>query len=452
MTQTAMKLSRYVLFSPRSFRDSDGVSYRYGYASRTATIFRLRTGDAETLELGQTDRLPAGLLRQLIDIESIVDGGEDELAEMTRRMRADSHGSRLRRFVILPTSYCNMACAYCGQEHFKDSFADRRVQQKIDRVTAAIADPGTSALHITWFGGEPLLGLRVMTEISSAVVPAVRAANKPFSSDVVTNGSLLSHRVLLTLYDTCQVRWLEVTIDGPAEVHNRRRKMRNGAGTFEHIVTLLAEVIERDLYPGMHFGIRTNVDNENEDTIPDLITELAARGLASPRVILKPAPVHSWGNDVSERMLRRQEYARRELDWIRLALSLGMTMPAGLPVRPRRTTCLATTRRSEVIDSTGRMYTCTEHPLVPAEAGRRQVSTLDLLPSTALRPVGDLDTWYDEVENKEWQCARCPFLPVCGGGCPKLWKEGELPCPSFKFTWADRLDQQARAQGLVMDA
>jgi uncharacterized protein len=450
MHQTALKRSTYLVISPGTFRSADGTGYRIAYASRTATTFRLLREEADLLESGRIDELPPALVDRLIRMEALVPGDEDELAEQTRRRKVGSAPPRLRRFAILPTSYCNMGCTYCGQAHTKSTVSHPRVRQQIDRVLAGIADPGTTAVHISWFGGEPLLGLRVIREISAEVVPAMHASGKAFSADVVSNGSLLSHRVLRDLYEECQVRWFEVTIDGPQETHDRRRAMRNGSGTFERIVTVLSETIEQDLYPELQFGIRTNVDHENQDLVADLIAELARRGLASPRIILKPAPVHSWGNDVSDRMLGRWEYARREMDWVRLAQDLGMTMPPGLPRQTKPATCVATSRSSEVTDANGKLFTCTEHVLVPSEA-HGQVATLDLLPAAELRPLGPFDSWYDEVAAGDWQCSSCPFLPVCGGGCPKLWKEGELPCPSYKFNWTDRLTVQALRRGLTAD-
>ncbi|MFC0529789.1 radical SAM protein [Phytohabitans kaempferiae] len=446
-----LKRSRYALLSDRSFRAPDGARYRFGFASRTAKMFRLREVDAESFTAGRFDEIHPDLVRELTEIEALVSTGEDELGEVTRRRRESSTGARLRRLVFLPTSYCNMGCAYCGQEHTKTPVVQRRVQQKIDRAKAALADPDTTALHVAWFGGEPLLGLRVMREISAVVVPEAQRLGKPYSADVVTNGSLLTHRVLRELYDECAIRWIEVTIDGPREVHDQRRAMRNGSATFDRIVDLIAEVVAAGSHPELTFGIRTNVDNQNEDRIAELIVELARRGLASPRVILKPAPVHSWGNDVADRELKRWEYAKRELEWAALAQGLGMTFPATLPLRPRAATCIATSRSSEVVDSAGRVYTCTEHPLVPVDSVRGQVSSLDVLPADQHRPEGLFDSWYDEVEAGQWPCATCPFMPVCGGGCPKLWKEGELPCPSYKFTWRERLDNAAIARGLVAD-
>jgi uncharacterized protein len=47
----------------------------------------------------------------------------------------------------------------------------------------------------------------------------------------------------------------------------------------------------------------------------------------------------------------------------------------------------------------------------------------------------------------EVQCGRCPILPICGGSCPKLWREGHIPCPSIKFNFQERLEIAAGRLG-----
>ena len=31
------------------------------------------------------------------------------------------------------------------------------------------------------------------------------------------------------------------------------------------------------------------------------------------------------------------------------------------------------------------------------------------------------------------------MLPTCGGGCPKEWEEGRIPCPTPKFNIEQRM-------------
>ena len=75
--------------------------------------------------------------------------------------------------------------------------------------------------------------------------------------------------------------------------------------------------------------------------IGELITDLAAHGLAAPQVSLHPVPVHSWGNDISAVEIDARRYAAAEAQWLRLAQSLGFRF-AYLPTAPKRTTCRAT--------------------------------------------------------------------------------------------------------------
>jgi uncharacterized protein len=75
------------------------------------------------------------------------------------------------------------------------------------------------------------------------------------------------------------------------------------------------------------------------------------------------------------------------------------------------------------------------------------VARVEELSGSDPRPAGEFDDWYDQVGSGAAACSRCPILPVCGGSCPKLWREGHLPCPSVRFNWAERMDLAARRLG-----
>jgi uncharacterized protein len=265
---------------------------------------------------------------------------------------------------------------------------------------------------------------------------------------MATNGSLLTMRTLELLHLECRLTSMEVTIDGPEEMHDRRRLKRNGRGSFHRIVDVLAQTVRRGLIPQLAISIRINIDHENEESVPDLITDLACFGLAGPQITLQLSPVHSWGNDVSDVEIAVKGYAEREAGWLRLAESLRIGYRV-LPDHAVASTCKATTRSGEIIDPTGRVFSCSEHPLVPGAPERAVVATVDELAGSQRRPAGLLDDWFDEIDAGGAQCSRCPILPVCGGSCPKLWREGHVPCPSVKHNWADRMDIAVRRLGFT---
>ncbi|MET7333185.1 radical SAM protein [Nonomuraea sp. NPDC005650] len=442
----AYKRSKYLLISRQPFTSPSGRPVCLGYSARTARYIHLSPATADHLKSQTIDALDEATLRSLVRSEAVVPAEEDELAVVLGRLQASSAAPQARRISIMPTAYCNMACSYCGQEHVKGGFRHDRMSRMIDRVIAAIADPGSREVRITWFGGEPLMAMRTIVDMSGHFVPEAQRLRKKYVASVVTNGSLLDERKLALLHDECRVEWVEVTLDGPAAVHDRRRKMKNGRGTFDRLLNLLSTVIREDRFPELKFGIRVNIDLENEDHTSALIDTLIERGLGHPRVQLSLARVHSWGNDVSSVELAAQAYAEREPEWLRTAQSAGMEIPL-LPAHPKETTCIATTRRGELIDPSGAIYSCSEHPLVPRDRDRGRIATVEVLGRGQPRPEGAFDGWYGELAERRWPCAGCPFLPVCGGSCPKLWHDGGQPCPSYKFNWETRLELAAAANG-----
>ncbi|WP_371503265.1 radical SAM protein [Kitasatospora sp. NBC_00374] len=448
---TALVPSRYLLIGERPYRDADGGEAWFGYATRSAALIRLDRATAAALRSGDPDAL-AGLdpaeHRRLARLRALVGRGEDELAAVTGGLREGSARTSSRSVTIMPTSYCNMACSYCGQEHVKAAHDRVRADRTARRVEAMLADPGVDTVSVTWFGGEPLLALRVIRELSARFTAAAARHGKTYRARMATNGSLLTVRTLAELHRDCALDEMELTVDGPEEVHDRRRLRRNGRGSFHRTVTVLAETLARGAAPGLRIGIRVNIDRDNEDSVTDLLNDLACLGLAHPQVTLHLIAVHSWGNDVSEVELAARAYALREAGWLRTAEALGLHF-APLPAATVRTTCTATTRSGEIVDTEGRVYSCSEHPLVPGARDTGVVARVADLAGSARRPAGAFDDWYDQVGDGGAQCSRCPILPVCGGSCPKLWREGHLPCPSVKFNWAERLDLAVRRRGFT---
>jgi uncharacterized protein len=365
------------------------------------------------------------------------------------RLRDGSVDPAVRGFTIMPTNYCNMACSYCGQEHVK-SAVDRQRQERLAlRVEAAFAAQATREVNVTWFGGEPLLALRVIRELSARFVAAAAATGKEYSARMATNGSLLTVPTLRLLAEECGLDGVEVTLDGPQEVHDRRRLKRNGTGSFRHIVTVLGRALAEGVGP--QISLRVNIDAENTAYVEELIRELAALGLASPRVELHLMPVHWWGTDVSKVELVATDFAAREAEWLRLAQSLGFSFTA-LPTALKRTTCRATSVQGEIVDLEDRIYSCSEHPLVP---GSREDRRRGLRVHIGHRgtPAAGVPTTTGTTKSAarsvtgRGNARGARSCPCAGGACPKLWREGHVPCPSMKFNFQQRIELMAARLG-----
>jgi len=452
---TELVTSRYAIISNNTYRRGEGPPFRYVYAARQARLIKVDPVTADAVREGALANLPAATLERLAELDIVADRsgapGDSELEAVLDQYRIGSTSADQRRFTIMPTSYCNMGCSYCGQEHTKSRVSEARMERLAQRVEGAIAAGDTKSVSVTWFGGEPMMGYRLILELSDRFVAAAQRHGVDYHARMATNGSLISLRKLVELHDRCLLRDVDITLDGPAAIHDRRRVLKGGGRSFDRCVGVLSELARSDLAPNLKVGLRVNVDRENEEHVETLLETLASAGLNRRRFRVQFMPVHSWGNDVSDVELEGSRFAALELGWLERAEHLGFDAPV-LPGGTKRTTCMATNRSGEIHDPAGRVYSCSEYPLVPGVRDTKVIATLESLVGSEQRPAGPFDDWYDDISTDRGPqtCGQCALLPVCGGSCPKLWREGHRPCPSVRYNLQERFDAIARRAGCAV--
>lgn len=440
-------VTRYLTVGPRSYRHPTGRIVRAIYNAARAQAFVLDEATVAALQSGRLDAVDPADREQLAALGLLSEAGTDEAAEVIDAMRSAAEESAVRRFVIMPTAYCNMGCSYCGQEHSKRVTGSGHRDAIVRRFRAAAESGRHTGMSVRWFGGEPLMGFAVLRGLSREFTRIADEHGLGYTSLIVTNGTLLDPRKARALVQDCRVTSIEVTLDGAGEGHDESRPMKSGQASFARIAGAITDILADPDLPELRFSIRTNIGRHNGGQAREFAAAVAAAGLSHPRVVFYPAPLHNWGNDVSAAALGFREMAETEMDWLRAYAAAGLATSV-LPNTVRRIVCTAVTRHSEVIAPDGRIYSCTEQPLVPGHE-QRHVSDVELLGSAELRPDGMFDDWHDSLDAGETGCRDCRILPVCGGQCPKLWREGTPPCPTIKINLEDRLDLFATMSGLT---
>ena len=210
---------------------------------------------------------------------------EDE-EDRVARLVAAIHERAIRKppaYVLMHTYQCNLRCAYCFQDRMRTDPALHGLLRTmsrpvVDRIFAAIpgiekkhlgTDEGRHRRSFLFFGGEPLLA--ASRPIVEYVIEKARALGE-CGFTAVTNGTDLHH--YRDLLGPEGLSYLQITLDGPPDLHDRRRIHADGSGSFERI----AENISLALDAGTRVSVRINTDRTNLDELPRLAREILDRG------------------------------------------------------------------------------------------------------------------------------------------------------------------------------
>lgn len=89
---------------------------------------------------------------------------------------------------ILLTEDCNLRCAYCFVQHNPNRMDWRTLERALDWIL----EHGAPNLHITWFGGEPLLEWENLVRGTEYVLNSPRGQELKASCGAVVNGTLIT--------------------------------------------------------------------------------------------------------------------------------------------------------------------------------------------------------------------------------------------------------------------
>lgn len=418
---------------------SDLIPKRVLLATRTARTLVINESLHQKLEREAWDEMHDSDFDKLRQIEAIIPDTENELETIISRNKAAVADGRTLYHVIQPTAMCQLGCGYCGQRHTKDYIGGNAAERILERIESKFSLKKYTHVEIAWFGGEPLMAYAQIRELTPKLEAMAARHGCTYSGKLVTNGLSLKEPVFFELVQKYKINTMEVTLDGTAEFHDARRHTKEGLSTFKLIFQNLVKIYNRPDFKelGCAISIRCNVDERNNASVVPLIRLLAEHNLQDKIAYFYVAPIHAWGNDAHKLSLEKQNFADQEIDWIIEQFKYGFTpnlMPALNPV-----VCLSVTPDAEVFDAFGNVFDCTEVPYVETYENTEYVlgnvnNGLDTLSSHRA-----LLSFNDEVLEGKYSCSSCRMLPVCGGGCPKSWRENMAACPTNKFNIKDKL-------------
>ena len=320
----------------------------------------------------------------------------------------------------VPTYACNFACSYCYQEGYEHS-NEMEQPEVIDAFFAYIDNEFAGRKkYITVFGGEPLLPGKAPKANISHIIQ--KANERGLGLAFVTNGYTL--RDYIPLLKTAEIREIQVTIDGPEAIHNGRRMLHGGKGTFHAIV----EGVDAALAAGIPINLRAVVDKENINYLKDLAGFAIDKGWTASELFKtqlgRNYELHFCQSDQNKLYDRLsmyediygiiQEYPQF-LEFHRPAFSLArFIFEHGELPDPLFDSCPAC-KTEWAFDFSGRIFSCT------ATVGKVDEALGTFYPEIT-RKDEIIEQWEERDVTTIPKCAECSLQLACGGGCGSVAK------------------------------
>lgn len=360
----------------------------------------------------------SSLTKQLIDKGFLVDARIDETDLLCRQHQQARFNSGSLVLTILPTLACNFRCVYCYEAHQPQGMGPEVEAALVRMAEDRLAAKGD--LSVTWFGGEPLLRMDVIERLSSAFMDLCRSREARYSASMISNGYLLTQKTAERL-SSLQVARVQVTLDGPPDIHDVRRPLAGGRGTFATILENVKASSEV-----LRINLRINVDHSNRAAVPRLLDLLVGEGLES-KVFPYLGQTRAYTEvcqDVAGLCLTDEDFSLFELEagveMIKRGFG-GYSLP-----HSRNIYCMAERKNHWVVAPWGGLMKCWNDASDP----NQEVAHL-LEPATARREE-NARRWRSR-DPYELECRTCPLLPMCAGGCPYFFiRFNTLDCHGWK--------------------
>ncbi|MCX7427328.1 MAG: anaerobic sulfatase maturase [Planctomycetia bacterium] len=323
---------------------------------------------------------------------------------------------------------CNLRCAYCfylGKEslypageswRMSDETLDAYVRQYLDAQP-----PSVDEVDFAFQGGEPtLMGLdffRRVVELQAVHArPGVRIHNSLQTNGVLLDDAwcefLAEHRFLVGL-----------SLDGPAEMHDKFRVDRAGEGTFERVTAAMRRLLRH----GVEFNTLTCIHQHNANHPLRVYRFLRDHGVRFMQFI----PVVERETDdqgkvwINNRSVLPVEFGRFLIEvfdeWFRRDVgrvfvrdfdaALGAWTDRG------RSPCVYAEEcgRALALEHNGDLYAC-DHFVDP----EHRLGNIHETPIRELADAADQRQFgRDKSARLPDDCRRCPYRFACQGGCPK---------------------------------
>lgn len=362
----------------------------------------------------------APFLQRMAKEGFIIEDSVDE-QEVVKQQYEKLNQSDEYRLMILPTYACNVRCWYCTQNHKNVRLSEGDVERIKKHIVYYLTTNKLKGLHLSWFGGEPIIDFRHIREIARFSKEYCRENHLKYRNSITTNGILLNKEILKDMADL-EFCFFQITIDGTKEEHDKTKIIKKNSA-YEVVLNNICLI--KEIIPHAQIQLRYNYTKENllpEKIIQDLNLILPPEVRKSINISI----IKVWQQNENEIDIND---IKRLVD---LANSYGYHPQVGGGFRP----CYVDGTHFNCIFPNGRVDKCDNKDIENCRGHINECGKIiwDVSPTFIKNSI---------FSNFENECTKCCYLPLCYGPCPlerdKKFVNIHCRYTDKKRTWENRL-------------
>ena len=399
-----MKLSKY------SFLFDIDAMEAYVYNTLSNALIELDKESYFILKK-HTDHLSCSMLDSelwnvLIENNILTENDDDDFLKYKAAIVTHRTQCSCMHLTIAPTMNCCFHCHYCFEQYKDTQYMSPNIMDAI--VKNVIANKDLRDIHITWFGGEPLMAvpqIEMFYDKLSAVWP------NDIKSNVVTTGYHIDENAIRVMKHT-NVTSVQITLDGMKDTHNRVKYLAGESDVFERVMQNIELLIK--LAPEINVVIRVNLTRENVKEYEPLCSMLYERFKGFANMGIAPAFVLDRGVGKIENSNILFSHSDRSKFILDLA-NKGIDSPYIRYPEPFFNECAIRNNLAISFDPKGYAYKCWE------VIGNKEYAIGKLNDDGILTDINQTilnRQLFGADSLDDIKCSQCVYLPLCNGGCP----------------------------------
>lgn len=405
-----MKANKYIYMVPLNSEQT----VLFNGLNKEFIIFKSTAKDS-FLQLLKTPDLHkethSSLIAYLKSLQFILDEHEDEHEYLKTRRNNYIHYKEYKT-TILPTFECNYNCWYCIQKHEPIKIDKSKIELIIKHIKKYLIENKIESYVLSWFGGEPLTQINVVSYVSNELKNFCAQNNIEFSGAVTTNGALLDTKTIEVLAHN-EINYYQIAIDGDEKIHNKNKYDELSDSSFRLILTNIVNLLE--INKNAHVVLRLNytlATLNSKNLLPDICKYIPFT--LRKRIIVdlqKVWQIKEETVDIDKLKLMQQSFVENGFE---------------LSTEHVFSICYVEKEHYNMFYYNGGVEKCDQRPIDKLRG--------------YINENGDI-VWKEKPIIHDYNlfdegcvCNDCEYYPLCYGGCPVLREDrikengGTLPC------------------------